>query len=153
MKFIAVECKEFDKSLLKEVQAVDASLVTENIVKHAIEQAELAFKRGKNISKNKLIEVIVRISAQRQIKDALKTFGIKEDTKEIVVIFEDDFDIERLKNCKKIKLSVDKEKLEKIKDLYDIKEEVKTFSPKNFEEEVEVVENLVKERIALLNID
>ncbi len=153
MKFIAVECEEFDRELLKEVQAIDASLVTEEIVKHAIEQAELAFKRGRNISRNKLIEVVVRISAQRQIKDALKTFGIKEDTREIVVIFEDDFDTSKLRDCKKIELKVDREKLERIKNVYKIEDEVKTFSPESFEDEVKIVENIVKEKIALLNID
>ncbi len=153
MKFITVRCEKFDKNLLNEIQAVDASLVTEEIVKHAIKQAELAFKRGKNISKNRLIEVVVRISAQRQIKDALKIFGVKENTKEIVIIYDDNYDISKIKNCEKVDLKVDKNKLERIKEIYKINDEISAFLPKSFEEEVKIVENLVKEKISLLNID
>jgi len=118
----------------------------------AISQAEKAFSRGENISGNRFVEVILRASAQRQIKRAFEFFGISDEgEREVVVLseerpekFMEDFGCEEAGEL----LEMDGEKLEDIKRAFQIPDEELSALP--LAERESLVE-VIKERIALLN--
>lgn len=139
----------------KDVQLIDSSNIAGGEhIKSAIAQAEMAFKRGENISKNPFIEVVVRASLSRQIKIAFEILGPK-GSKEVVAISEgypDGFVKEY--GCREDKgiLDVDEKKYEKIKEVFDVGErEILAVSGAKFEEKVETLKKIIAERMALLN--
>ena len=61
------------------IQLLDAdSIVSKNHVIHGVNQAFLAFERGENLAKDISVEIVLRISAQRQISKAFKMLGLRE---------------------------------------------------------------------------
>jgi tRNA threonylcarbamoyladenosine modification (KEOPS) complex Cgi121 subunit len=72
---------------LVDVQFFDASLIagSEHLY-FAVLNALKAFKNCTNISKSLAVESLLYASAQRQIKDAVKLIGIKENTTRIAVV-------------------------------------------------------------------
>ncbi len=125
-------------------------------VAFAVEQARRAFERGENISSDFLIEVLVRASATRQIKVAIERLGIGH-TGEIVALGEeipDEF-LRRYfcRECDDV-LEVTQEKYQRLKEIYGItEEEIRTLAEENFQSKVQVLKELIKERIALLNAE
>ena len=139
----------------KDVQLIASSNIAgERHIKSAIAQAEMAFKRGENVSKNPFIEVVVRASLNRQIKIAFEILG-PTDSKEVVAISEvypEGF-IEEY-GCREDKsiLDVDEKKYEKIKEVFDVgEEEIMAVSGENFDEKVNTLQKIIAERMALLN--
>ena len=53
------------------IQLLNAdSIVSKNQIIHGVNQAFLAFSRGENLAKDISVEIVLRISAQRQISKA-----------------------------------------------------------------------------------
>lgn len=139
----------------KDVQLISSEYVAgEEHMKRAIAHAEQAFKRGENISKDPLIEVVVMASLERQIKSALEIFGIG-DTKKVVAICEKYPSqlIEEYGCCEdKSILEIDEKRYEKIKEKFKIEErEIVAVSGEKFEERVATLQKIIAERMALLN--
>ncbi len=142
------------------IQIVDARLVAEKEhVEHAIAQAIKAFKRGKNIARDILVEVLVRLSGQRQIKYAIEKFGLKSNVQDVVVISTNKNRLEEFKkkySCRELGdiLKIDENKFNILKKTFDISDrEIEIYKPKDFKEKVEILKRLIIEKIALLNLD
>ncbi|MCS7125264.1 MAG: KEOPS complex subunit Cgi121, partial [Candidatus Bathyarchaeota archaeon] len=70
-----------------EIQFFDAELVASwQHLYFAALNAIKAFKNGENISKNLAVETLLYASAQRQIRKAVDSLGIKRNTCEIAVL-------------------------------------------------------------------
>ncbi len=147
-------------SLENGIQVINADMVAgKEHLEHAINQAIKAFNKGRNIAKNILLEVLVRLSGQRQIRHAIDKFGIKPGVRNIVIISKDKSLIESFVKKYKCKedediLKVDEEKYKRLKEIFGIEDsEIEAFNPKNFEEKIDILKKLIIERIALLNLD
>lgn len=144
-------------------QFFDASLIAswEHVVFSAF-NAIKAFEAGRNIAKNLGMEVLVRLSGQRQISVALKLMGLKEECKElgIVIIGESRERVEEAIHHAVEKLGLmeddstlelNSEKAERIREVFGIgSEELESVPAKNY------FEALVKccvERSALLMLE
>lgn len=118
----------------------------------AIEQAKKAFEYGANISDNFFIEILVRASGQRQIKKAIKLFGV-ENSKEVIVICEKlPKGIAKKFSCVEDEgiFNINKGKIEELKKVYEINEkEIDTLDGKD---RVDVLKEIVKERVALVSV-
>jgi KEOPS complex subunit Cgi121 len=69
------------------VQVFDASLIAgKEHLYFAVLNALKAFKNGTNISKNLAVECLLYASAQRQIRLAVKLFGIKKESTTLALI-------------------------------------------------------------------
>jgi KEOPS complex subunit Cgi121 len=160
MKILPLRCDsppEVEALKRYKIQLLDArNLAGREHIEFAVEQAKKAFERGENISSDFLIEVLVRASATRQIKVALERLGIK-GRKEVVVIAEE-VPEEFLKRyscseCDEV-LEVTQEKYQRLKEIYGItEEEIRTLAEESFSSRVQVLKELIKERIALLNAE
>ena len=71
---------------LKEVQIFDAESTMPELIKFAFWHAKKSFEEGRNISKKFEIEVLIRASGCRQIKEAINKVGVK-DPKKILIGF------------------------------------------------------------------
>ena len=61
------------------IQILNAdSIVSKNHIIHGVNQAFLAFERGENLANDISVEIVLRLSAQRQISKAFKILGLKE---------------------------------------------------------------------------
>ena len=70
------------------LQFVDASSVGGiNHIKHAVNQALMAFERNENLANNLSVEIVLRASTQRQISKAFNILGLKEGETQICAIF------------------------------------------------------------------
>lgn len=139
----------------KDVQLIDPAYIAgEEHLKSAIFQAEKAFLRKENISTSPLIEVVVRASLNRQIKNAFELLGPK-GSNEVVAIskeYPERFIEEYGCSEDKSMLDVDEKKFEKIKDIFDIDErEIMAVSGREFEDRMKTLQRIIAERIALLN--
>lgn len=155
MKIIPLKCKKpLNKEVLKKykhVQIIDSRFVAgRGHIEFAVEQAEKAFKRGENFSDDFFIEVLVRASAQRQIKKAFEIFGLR-NSKEVVLICEGM--PERLLKeygCEEAVIEMDRGRYEQIKELFEVGEKEIRAVAKSRAEVTGILENAVKERIALI---
>jgi KEOPS complex subunit Cgi121 len=156
MRIIPLRCrrpvKRTDLAAYPDHQVVTPALVAgRGHLEFAVSQAEAAFSRGENISEDLFVEIILRASAQRQIKRAIESFGVcDEGDDEVVVLseqgpglFMEDFGCEEVEEL----LEIDREKMERIKRTFDISDEELSTLP--MEKEKALLE-VVKERIALL---
>lgn len=156
MKVIAFKCKtplnkrDLDK---RGVQLIDLSLVAgKGHIEFAIEQAERAFTRKTNISDDIFVEILVRMSGQRQIKRAIELFGLK-DSREIAMIFEDKYENFFIPaGCRKDDslFGIDQKKYERIKRVYNISE--KEVEVANQKDRFKALEEVVKERTAMVSV-
>jgi KEOPS complex subunit Cgi121 len=70
-----------------EVQVFDAALVaTWQHLYFAALNALTAFKNGRNLSKSLAVEMVLYVSAQRQIKKAFELVGVKEATANVAML-------------------------------------------------------------------
>jgi len=139
----------------KDVQLIDPAYIAgEEHLKSAIFQAEKAFLRKENISTSPLIEVVVRASLNRQIKNAFELLGPK-GSNEVVAIskeYPERFIEEYGCSEDKSMLDVDEKKFEKIKEVFHIGErEIMAVSGREFEDRMKTLQRIIAERIALLN--
>jgi len=69
------------------LQLVDPSfIVSRKHIEIAIYHTQKNFKQGNNIAKDKSTEFLLRISGKKQISSALELFGIKENSKIVLLI-------------------------------------------------------------------
>jgi tRNA threonylcarbamoyladenosine modification (KEOPS) complex Cgi121 subunit len=84
--------KEFIEKIRKEAGNVTLQFFNAKLVagwEHlyfAVLNALTAFKNKLNISNSLAVEILLYASAQRQIRNAVELFGIKEETNEIAVV-------------------------------------------------------------------
>ncbi len=121
-------------------------------IEFAASQAEMAFKRNENLSNDPLIEVMLRMSGQRQISKALEMFGLK-DSKEVVLISKQDPESflkangwERDESI----LDMDEDRFERIKERFHI-DELELEAASNNDREAALLD-IVKERVALVSL-
>ncbi len=148
--------KPLNKEILKDykdIQLVDSRLVASlGHIEFAASQAEKAFERNENISNDPLIEVLLRMSGQRQISKALEMFGLK-DSKEVVLISKQDpesfLKANGWKRDESI-LDMDEDRFERIKERFHI-DELELEVASNNDREAALL-NIVKERVALVSL-
>ncbi|MDL2271100.1 KEOPS complex subunit Cgi121, partial [Methanobrevibacter sp. OttesenSCG-928-I08] len=69
------------------VQLLDAKAIAgKNHIRHAVNQAILAFKRNENIANELSVEICLRTSAQRQISKAFNILGIKKGEMDLCLV-------------------------------------------------------------------
>ncbi|MEK6976770.1 MAG: KEOPS complex subunit Cgi121 [Candidatus Hydrothermarchaeota archaeon] len=160
MKAIPLRCaKAVPKEALKRypgVQFLDARLVAGmEHLEFAISQAEKAFQRGENISSDPLFEVLVRASAQRQIKRALELVGLKGGREVILLCHEVPEALLQEYGCREDPgvLAIGRDKYELLKEAFGIGEaELDAVAGEGFAERSTALVEAIKERIAILQV-
>ena len=137
----------------KDIQLIDSRLVAGiEHIEFAYAQAKKAFRHNENISKDPLIEILVRMSGQRQIKIALEMFGLN-DSKDVILISKKDpknfLSSDGLEPDDSV-LKIDLKKFERIKKSFDIGE-IELEAVYDIDRETALIE-IVKERVALVSI-
>lgn len=156
MKIVPLKCKKpLNKEVLKEykdVQIIDSRFVAgKEHIEFAVEQAEKAFRRGENLSSDFFIEVLVRASAQRQIKKAFEIFGLRNSREAVLICKEIPELLLKEYECGGAVIEMDRERYERIKRLFGVGEkEIRTVAERK--ELASVLENIIKERIALIPV-
>jgi KEOPS complex subunit Cgi121 len=156
-----VHCLKCSRTLGKEVvekyrdiQVIDSRYVAgKEHLEFALAQAEKAFQRKTNISKDLMMEALVRASAQRQIKKALETYGV-QNSKSVYVLGEelprsllDDY------GCIEVSPGIDERRYRDLKERFEVtEEEVDAIAGASFDERVDALKGIIKERIALLEV-
>jgi KEOPS complex subunit Cgi121 len=138
------------------IQVLDARYIAgEDHLRFAVSQAEKAAERGRNLSPNPLYEVLLRASAQRQIRKAIEAFGV-EGSREIIALGEE---IPRgfleeygCRSAPEI-FEVDEEKFEALKEFFSLsEEEIEAMAGGEVGERRVALREAIKERIALLEL-
>jgi len=138
------------------IQVLDARYVAgEDHVLFAVSQAEKAAERGRNLSSNPLYEVLLRVSAQRQIRKAIGAFGV-EESQEIVALGDEipqDFLDEYGCRLALEIFEIGEEKFEELKEFFAVsEEEIAAMAGERKGERMAALREAVKERIALLGL-
>jgi len=140
--------KDFLSKLPCEATFINADFVVDkSVVEFAAKKAKKAWEEGRRVARNLSTEILLYVSATRQIRDAIK-IGLKEGRNEVVVVAEDEC-IEELKKIgfeeRKV-LGRSEEKIKRALKLYDISEdELKLVG----EEKLPL---LIRERIVLFDL-
>lgn len=136
----------------KGIQVVDARYVAgREHLEFALAQAEKAFEQGSNISKDPMIELLVRASAQRQIKKALELFGVN-NSREVYIIGEElPSGLVHSYGCEEVEPRITRGKYGRLREKFGVGEaEIAAVAGHDYEARVEALKNIIKERIALL---
>jgi KEOPS complex subunit Cgi121 len=156
MEIIFLQCKKpIGMELMKKytgIQILNSRYIAgrEHVV-FSLLQAKRAFERGENITNDLLLELTVRVSAQRQIKRALELFGLP--AKEVVIVGDEIPENIREYGCIETNSELTQEKYENVKRAFGIDEkEILTVSKGDYETRAKVLQEIVKERVALVNI-
>ncbi len=140
------------RSFLKKIPEgcvfIDADYVlSTDTVEFAVRKATDSWKRGKRVSKNLSMEILLHFSATRQINQAVRA-GLKEGLNRVVVVelspCQDFLHDHNFRECSVLK--TDREKLRRIAEFYGIEEEEIKITG------WEKLDLLVRERIALFSI-
>ncbi|MFQ5887123.1 MAG: KEOPS complex subunit Cgi121 [Candidatus Hydrothermarchaeales archaeon] len=137
----------------RDIQLVDSRLVAGlEHIEFAVSQAEKAFERNENISNDLLIEVMVRMSGQRQINKAFEMFGLKDSTEVVLISKKDPRNFLKANGWVKDKsiLDIDKEKFDRIRAAFHIGE--KEIEAASNEDRIATLVDIVKERVALVSV-
>lgn len=128
------------------IQLLNAdSIVSKNHVIHGVNQAFLAFERGENLAKDISVEIVLRISAQRQISKAFKMLGLREGQMNLcAVMINCDDCASRISSLFDLDESVMEPDFDNLASVYKIsKEELDNMS----------VEDIIIDRITKLTVD
>lgn len=128
------------------IQLLNAdSIVSKNHVIHGVNQAFLAFERGENLAKDISVEIVLRISAQRQISKAFKMLGLMEGQMNLcAVMINCDDCASRISSLFDLDESVMEPDFDNLASVYKIsKEELDNMS----------VEDIIIDRITKLTVD
>ena len=156
MKVYSLKCsKALGKEVIEEyraLQVIDSKYVFgREHLEFAFSQAEKAFQRKTNISKDLMMEVLVRASAQRQIKKALEIYGVQNS--KLIYALGEELPKELLDDygCIEAKPGIDERKYEDLVDKFEVTvEEIGAVAGAGFDERVKALKEIIKERIALL---
>lgn len=108
--FVSLRNDNSDASIL---QLIDPEyLVSEKQIAIGLYHVEKVFENNSNISNKKETELLLRLAGKRQIKKALKQFGIKNKTEYVLVIT---FGGTVSQNSQKLTKFIQEHKLEKYK--------------------------------------
>lgn len=139
----------FLKEINKITDLVDGSLIQlldcdyicgQSHLNQGISQAFKAFNEHQNFAKDKGLEICVRLSAQKQINEALKLLGIKNEGNVTVIYI--DVDEEQIRKTEELLSNRNDSLLEE----YDVETIVKAYELNNSDDVV----NNINEKIALL---
>ncbi len=138
--------KEFLNEFGSYVVAIDARYVIDvDVLKFAVDKAVRSWKEGRNIAKTLPLEIILYVSATRQIKNAVK-ICVGEGINEVVLIVLNEGKLENLKFEERNVVKMDEERIENVKKLYGITdEEINVVGLKK-------LPLLIRERIALFDV-
>lgn len=128
------------------IQLLNAdSIVSKNHVIHGVNQAFLAFERGENLAKDISVEIVLRISAQRQISKAFKMLGLREGQMNLCAVMVNCDDCaSRISSLFDLDESVMEPDFDNLASVYKIsKEELDNMS----------VEDIIIDRITKLTVD
>ncbi len=157
-------CSKIDKGCSHlEFQIVDAQKILDsNHIFFATLYALKAFKNKKNISKSLSIEILLYISGQKQIEEAIRLFGLQKKSRDLILmaVGEKKGDLKRLEQNVKKSLNVElnntiielhsKKKCNDIKRVFNISNlEIETLKRKS-DDSWSVLEKLIIERMAFL---
>lgn len=159
-EFVEITRKELPENTW--VQFFDSDMVaTWQHLYFAVLNALLAFKQEVNISNSIAMETMLYASAQRQIQKALDSMGVKYSSTNVAVVIIGE-SAESVKAAlseisKRIRkepndsvLEISKNKMEKIRELFDINDaELETLLKRD--NKIEPLVDLVIERVALLS--
>jgi KEOPS complex subunit Cgi121 len=118
-----------------------------------------AWKEKRNIAKSLPMELLLSVSATRQIKEALDKIGVKNEKCILIAFSEDKEKLELFLN-ELLKYSVEDEslikinnkKIKKLIDLFKINEKEFLIAKKLYESEEIAIQSLVLEKIALFDL-
>ncbi len=135
------------------LQVLDPTwIVSKRHIDVAIYHTQNAFDEGRNFARDKATEFLIRVSGQKQIKNALKQFGVKDNSKHILVVSfggsKEENEEEELEFTRSIDFkieSIDRESLP----LSDVKKLCDFYKS---EEDLQDTEKAAIERIAALEI-
>ncbi len=141
--------RDFLSSLPCEAAFINADFVLDkSIVEFAAKKAKKSWEEGRRVARNLSTEILLYVSATRQIKEAVK-IGLKEGRNEVVVVAEEDC-IEKLKEIgfeeRKV-LKTDEKKIRRLLELYDISETELDLVGR------EKLPLLIRERIVLFDLN
>ncbi len=118
-----------------------------------------AWKEKRNIAKSLPMELLLSVSAIRQIKEALDKIGVKNEKCILIVFSEDKEKLELfLKELSKYGIEdeslikIDNEKIKKLMNLFKINEKEFMISKTLYESEEIAIQSLVLEKIALFDL-
>jgi len=122
-------------------------VISLDVLKFAVQKALKSWREKRNVAKTLSMEILLYVSATRQINKALK-IGLKEGINRVIVV---DINgcLERLKELgfkEEDVLQIDDEKIKRVAEFYDIGEEELNLVGK------EKLPLLIRERIALFDI-
>ena len=122
-------------------------VISLDVLKFAVQKALKSWREKRNVAKTLSMEILLYVSATRQINKALK-IGLKEGINRVIVV---DINgcLERLKELgfkEENVLQIDDEKIKRVAEFYDIGEEELNLVGK------EKLPLLIRERIALFDI-
>ena len=154
MNTISLFCKRpVNKEILEEfdgLQIIDSTLLygTEHI-EFAHKIAVNAFGRDENISSDLFVETIVRASGQRQIKKAMKMYGLKDSNS--IVVFGEKIPTDLLIRIdgKEFEIKMDAQKIKMLKSAFFLSQN-ELYGAAN--SELDVIADLIKERVALAHL-
>jgi KEOPS complex subunit Cgi121 len=134
------------------LQVLDSRYVADKEhLEFAIIQAIRSFKRKKMISKNLMMEIMLKASAQRQIGKAIEIFGVKKSN--LVYILTETLPVKLMREykCNEVKILFNKKKYVDLKKQFKISDnEISVIAGTNSKERESVLKMIIKERIALL---
>ncbi len=162
IKIIPLSCK---KAVTRDaierypgIQIIDSRIIAgRSHITFAISKAEKAFEKGENISKDFFLEVLLRASAQRQIKEAVSLLGIKEEGLKGIILLCKEVPQDFLEEygCREDPeiFNIGKDKYERIKEAFFIDEtEIRAVSGPGIKSRTDLLKAIVKERISLLEV-
>lgn len=143
------DVREFLKRIPDGCVLINANYVINlDVVEFAAKKAIKSWKEGRNVAKTLSMEILLYVSATRQINKALK-IGIKEGLNEVVIVDVSEGCDELLKELgfeEREVLKTDEAKMKNIIEFYEISnEEIEIVG-------IEKLDLLVRERIALFDI-
>ena len=135
------------------LQVIDPTWITsEKHISVAIYHTQKAFDEERNFARDLATEFLIRVSGQRQIKNAIKQFGVQEKSKQILVVAfggtkaeNEDVELEFTRNINFKIESMDKETLP----LSDIKKLSEFY---NCKENLQDIERAALEKMAVIEI-
>lgn len=142
------KAQEFVKDLKLLIQFLNADYVLgEEHILSAYEHAKRAFDAKENISKSMAMEILVYVSGEPQIANALDKVGIKDGCERIVLVLDGALDVEGLISHLNLQMDNDVLKCTKAKlDNFGIKKQEISAVDKD------KITDLILERVAMVDV-
>ena len=159
--------KEIEKETQTSIQVFNPiAIAGHEHIFHASYLALKAFKQKTNISPDLAMELLIYVSGRKQIQEAIKVIGIKENSTQTVIAIISDSQ-EKIKNSitkilksmrasinNKIVNEISNKKLRELQNLFNISEnELKALEAIDLPRTVKILKQLILERVALVDLE